>query len=419
MIVQNSFIAHFAKRETVLRWLCFTFGYFLLFSFLESPVICTISEIGRHHNYLFIIFCLIYSFSMVINLFYLKRNFGLKNKFFYYLSVFMSSAFGFVATTLLPDKSIGEITLFSTIAHWFFGFGGILINTVCTLVFLLQFMKEKKSKALKWIFSLLTGAGVLDLLTFAGATLLAGGNVQKSKNGFLEIVPMTVTFMVLFVINHTDLVKNRKERDKKEEAFIIRDNSLLSSISFASLLVSFVFFTLFAFVRNPIHFTISMTGVDYPVLFGFVCVSLAAAFLLNFVQMLRKSGTKNVILWFLAVIGPLSIIVCAASPTKLGTELDLVHSVAALIFFYFILAAFLFYYLSQIRDRKRRPFLFGTIGVLLGTSLALVLLFVVFQQRYGRTGLTEFIPIEYFFFCFLLENHTEYFTQKKTVSAVH
>ena len=356
---------------------------------------------------------------MVINLFYLKRNFGLKNKFFYYLSVFMSSAFGFVATTLLPDKSIGEITLFSTIAHWFFGFGGILINTVCTLVFLLQFMKEKKSKALKWIFSLLTGAGVLDLLTFAGATLLAGGNVQKSKNGFLEIVPMTVTFMVLFVINHTDLVKNRKERDKKEEAFIIRDNSLLSSISFASLLVSFVFFTLFAFVRNPIHFTISMTGVDYPVLFGFVCVSLAAAFLLNFVQMLRKSGTKNVILWFLAVIGPLSIIVCAASPTKLGTELDLVHSVAALIFFYFILAAFLFYYLSQIRDRKRRPFLFGTIGVLLGTSLALVLLFVVFQQRYGRTGLTEFIPIEYFFFCFLLENHTEYFTQKKTVSAVH
>lgn len=413
MVSQNLLLSHFRKRETALKWLFLSFGYFILFAFLENPVIKTISLIGKEHSVLFAIFCFIYAVSMTTNLSYLNRNFHIRNRFFYILSFAFSSLFGFVATTLMPDKDIGDVTLFATIAHWVFGFGGILVNTVCVLVFLLDFCKKSAGKKLKSIFWLCTGAGILDLLVFVVLTVFAGGNVQKSKNGFLEIVPMTVTFFVLYIINHTDLVSEREERDIKEKNFTVSDSSVFAALSFGSLGFSWIVFTLFAFVRNPVHFTISMTGTQYPVGFAVTSFSLALAFVLNFIQMFRKNGYRNILAWILATVGPVSIILCVVSPTKMGNELDPVHSVAALVFFFFILAAFLLYYFHNRKDKKRLPFLFGTLAVLAAVSLAMLFLFVIFEQKYGRTGLTELIPLEYFSLCFYLENHSDYFENEK------
>lgn len=416
MAKQNLLISHFSKRETALKWLFFSFGYFILFAFLENPMIKTISLIGMDHSVLFAIFCFIYSVAMTVNLSYMNNNFRLKNRFFYIIAFTFSALFGFVSTTLLPDKTVGDVTLFATIAHWVFGFGGILVNTVSVLVFLLTFMKEKNSKKLKAIFGLSTGAGILDLLSFVFLTILAKGNVQKSKNGFLEIVPMTATFIALYVINHTDLVAPRSDRDEKEKGFIITDSSVFSAVSFGSLAFAWTAFTLFAFVRNPIHYTISMTGTQYKTGFAVTCISLSAAFVLNFIQLFRKSGYRNILSWLLAISGSLSIVACVLSPTKMGTELDLVHSVSALIFFYFIFAAFLLYYLHQRKDRKRIKFLFITLAILAAATATMILLFVVFEQKHGRTGLTELIPLEFFFLCFLLENHSEYFEKEKVSS---
>ena len=57
MIKQNKLILHFSKRETALKWLFFSFGYFILFVFLENPVYKTISLIGKEHIILFSVFC--------------------------------------------------------------------------------------------------------------------------------------------------------------------------------------------------------------------------------------------------------------------------------------------------------------------------------------------------------------------------
>lgn len=413
MLKQNKLIAYFSKRETALIWLVFSVGLFAVFAFMQNPVTYTISEIGRAHHSLFVLFCTVYSVAMLTNLVYMRKNFHIKDKLFYYLSVAFSSTFGFVATTVLFDKSIGEETLVETIAHWFFGFGGILVNTVCVLVFLLSFWKATKSKKLKAVFWANTIACILDLLSFVLLTVLAGGNVQKSKNGFLEIIPMTATFFVIYVINHTDLVSKRSERDSKENDFVILDDSLFSAISFGTLAFSWVAFTLYAFVRNPIHYTISMTGIQYPIGFAIVSVSLAVSFILNFIQMYKKNGYKNGFTWFLSMTGPLAIVVCVFSPTKMGTELDLVHSVAALVYFFFILGAFILYYLHFRKDEKRKPLLISVLVITALVALTAVLLFIVFKQKYGRTGLTEVVPLEFFFFCFLLENHSSYFSEKR------
>lgn len=419
MQFKNLLTAHFAKRETALKWQMFSFGYFFLFVFLENPVYQTISLIGKNHIILFFIFCVVYSLGMVLNLLYMKRNFEIKNRLFYYAALIFSLCFGFVATTLMPNKQIGEISIFATIAHWVFGFGGILVNAVSVHVILLSFMREKRSKALKWVFSLSTGVCVLDLLTFIGATIICGGDVQKSKNGFLEIVPMAVTFFVLYIINHTDLVTERKERDEKENEFVVKDESLFSAVSFFFLVCAAVMFNLFAFVRNPIHFTISMTGLDYPIGFAVTSGLLAVAFVLNFIKMFLDKGYKNILTWALAIIGPLSILACVLSPTTAaGNGLDLVHSVAALMFFYFILASFILYYFHFRKDKKRLPFLIAAITITLATTITAILLFVVFEQRYGRTGLTEVVPLEFVFICFYLENHSGYFNKEKVTDKV-
>lgn len=419
MQFQNLMTAHFSKRETALKWLMFSMGYFFLFVFLENPVNQTISLIGKNHIILFFIFCVVYSLAMVLNLLYMKRNFKIKNRLFYYTALIFSLCFGFVATTLMPNKQIGEISVFATIVHWVFGFGGILVNAVCVHVILLSFMKEKRSKALRWVFSLSTGTCVLDLLVFIAATVICGGDVQKSKNGFLEIVPMTVTFLVLYVINHTDLVVSKKERDERENEFIVKDTGLFSAFSFFFLVCAAVMFNLFAFVRNPIHFTISMTGLDYPIGFAVTSVLLSIAFILNYIKMFRDKNYKNVFVWALAIVGPLSILACVLSPTTAaGNGLDLVHSVAALMFFYFILASFILYYFHFRRDKKRAPFLIITIAITLATTITAVLLFVVFKQRYGRTGLTEVVPLEFSFVCFFLENYSGYFSKEKITDKI-
>lgn len=421
MINQNSLITHFGKRETALKWLFFSFGYFILFVFLENPVYKTISLIGREHLILFTVFCIIYSLSMLVNLSYMRKNFHIKDMFFYYISFAMTSLFGFVATTLMPNKEIGDVTFFATIAHWIFGFGGIVVNTVSVLVFLLAFYKEKNSKPLKAIFWLGTGVCILDLLSFVLLSVMAKGNLQKSKNGFLEIIPMIVIYAVVYVINHTDLVSSRKERDEKELLIKSDNTNVFSSVCFASLCVAFVSFTLFAFVRNPVCYTISMTGTDYPIGFAVTSLSLTAAFTLNFIEMFRKNRYKNPVAWFLAMTGPFAIILCVIFPTKLDSQLDPVHSISALVFFFFIFAAFIMYYFHFGKDVKRRKFLIALSAILLCVLIAMLFLFVIFKQKYGRTGLTELIPIEMFFLCFLLENHTSYFksdTHRITVSKV-
>lgn len=413
MQTQNLLTLHFKKRETALKWLVGSFAYCALFMFLENPAEKTISLIGREHLTLFCIYCFVYGAAMIINFQYLFDRFQIKSKFLYGLMMAFNLCMGLVATTLMPPLNAhGEITVFATVVHWITGFGNIVANATIALILNLKVYKAYNSKKAKAVFAVGTSVCIADLLVFLLLTVLTG-DPQKAKNGFFEIIPLFVIYFVLYIINHTDAVSDRAERDKAEKDFKVCDNRVFSSICFAFLTAAAILFNHYAFIRNPIRYTISMTGIDYPGGFNLVCVLLALAFAFNFIKLFKKYNYKNPFVYSVSLIGSFSILLCAAVPTTMNKDIDVVHASGALIFFFFSIAALMLFLFSRAKNsRKHKQFLAGMTAILIAVIITLVMLFLVFDQKYGRTGLTELVPLEYIFVYFYLENFTDYFEKK-------
>ncbi|MGN1443269.1 MAG: hypothetical protein ACI4XE_05395 [Acutalibacteraceae bacterium] len=407
---QNLFTLHFKKRETALKWLVGSFAYCALFMFLADPAEKTISLIGREHLTLFCVYCFLYGAAMIINFQYLFARFRVKNKFLYSLMMASNLCMGLVATTLMPPLSAnGEISVFATIVHWITGFGNIVVNATVALVLNRIIYKAYNNKKAKIVFAVGTAVCIADLLVFLLMTLISG-DPQKAKNGFFEIIPILVIYFVLYFINHTDTVVKRTERDAAENDLSVKDNRIFTSVCFAFLIAAVILFNNYAFIRNPIRYTISMTGIDYPKGFNLVCFLLAFSFALNFIQLFHKYGYKNPFVYAVSMIGSFSILLCAAVPTTMSKNIDVVHATSALVFFFFSMAALMMFMLSRIKtSRKHRKFFFGMAAIFVAAIITLVIMFIILDQKYGRTGLTEIIPLEYIFAYFYLENFTDFF----------
>lgn len=425
MNCQNKLIVYFKKREAALKWLTAASAYCLLFGFLEDPRVKTISLIGRDHLWLFLIYCVLMSVAMAVNIGYLYDRFGLKKKMICRLAFVFNAIFPLTLTTLMPSSANGgEVTILATVVHWIAGFGNIIVNAAAVLILSLEAAKTTGRKKMKAVCIVGSAVCIGDLLVFVLSALISH-DVQKSKNGLFEIIPVAVILAVLYIVNHTDTASARKERDEKESVLYAADSSNFSALCFGLLCVAWASFTFYAFVRNPVHYTISMTGLEYAGGFNLVCLLLAAAFICNFIMMFKRRRERNGLIIALALIGSVSIVACMASPTSAEKNISPFHAVGALAFFYFLMAAFSLFMLKQRRrNKKYKLFFAGMLAVILGTLVTVVLLFVVFDQRYGRTGLTELIPLEYMFVFVLLENHTSYFDvrseieKEKTLSSV-
>lgn len=410
MLSENLLTVHFKKRETALKWLVGSFAYSALFMFLENPAEKTISLIGREHLTLFCIYCFLYGAAMLVNFRYLFSRFQIKNRFLFWLMTVSNLCMGLVATTLMPPLSAnGEITVFATIVHWITGFGNIVANATIALILNLKVYKAYNSKKAKILFAAGTSICIADLLVFLFMTVLTG-DPQKSKNGFFEIIPIFVIYLVLFVLNHTDAVSLRSERDLEEKKLTVGDSRVFTAVCFASLAAAMILFNNYAFIRNPIHYTISMTGIDYPGGFTLVCVLLAVSFALNFIMLFKKYDYKNPFVYALSMIGSFAILLCAAVPTTMSKDIDVVHAASALVFFFFSMAAVMLFLMKRTKNSHRhKSFLFGLTAILVAVIITLIILFIILDQRYGRTGLTELIPLNFIFVYFLLENFTDYF----------
>ena len=191
------------------------------------------------------------------------------------------------------------------------------------------------------------------------------------------------------------------------------DNSTYTAVSYGFLASAWLLFTTYIFVRSPIHYTISMTGLDYFGGYALTCALLSVSFTLNFIQMFRKHSYKNYFVIILSIISSLSLILCIVQPTTMEKDIDAVHAVAAMFFFCGAMASMILYTFSRVKQNKKyKPFLFILTGTLAAMLLTVVILFVVLDQRYGRTGLNELIPLEVMFGFFYLENFTDYFSLK-------
>lgn len=415
MLRKNLVTVHFEKRETALKWLIAAVAYCTLFAFMENPKDKTISLIGKEHLWLLMFYCLFSAVAVTVNFLYMYRHFDLKNKALKTIAVLSNAAFGLVLTTLMPSLAAnGEISLFATIVHWIAGFGNIVINATVVLIFCRTIAKRDKNKKLNGVFAAGTAVCILDLLIFVGMTVILH-DPAKSKNGLFEIIPTVVGFVVIYFINHTDIATPRAQRDKTEAGLKAADKSVFSAVSFVFFAASMISFTLFAFVRNPLRYTISMTGLEYSGGFALVCTLLAVCFLTNTLLMFKKSGLKNGFISILSVVGSLSIILCVAVPTTTEVNISFAHAVGALMFFYFLMASYLIFLFKRNRENKKyRPFLVLQAIIILGVLTANILMFLVLKQSAGRTGLVELIPLEFMFVFTYLENYTDYFTREKS-----
>ncbi|MCM1365427.1 MAG: hypothetical protein NC122_09700 [Faecalibacterium sp.] len=412
MISENRLSAHFKKRETALIWWAMSFAYTMLFAFLEDPKHVTISLIGKERLFLFCIYCFLYGSAFLINIFYMYRTYKVGNKVLLKIACVSNLCMGLVATTLMPYKAGGsEISTFATIVHWIAGFGNIIINATVVLVFCLTLGKQLKNKKLKAVAIVGAVVSLAVLLSFVIMTIVFK-DPQKSKNGFLEIVPIAVAFIAMYFINHTDLAIPRAERDAEEIHLTVKDNSIFSAVCWGSLVFTCILFSTYIFIRNPIHYTISMTALEYNPGFVIVCLAMAFTLCCNFIMMFKKHHCKNYFTIAVALVGSLAIIPCIAAPTTESADINPIHSLSAIVFFYFIMAAVIFFLIpASKKNKKYKPFLAGMIAIFAITLIVTVLLFIVFQQKYGRTGLVELLPLEYIFIFFILENHSGYFKE--------
>lgn len=408
MVTENLLTAALKKRKWAFGLFVVTALFFSVFAFLENPLKSTISDIGRTRLPLLAIYCILLPLCDIVNVEYMFRAFKLKAPVLRALFLVSNVCVGFVVTTLMPELPEKTVTTFSVLLHWLTGFGNIVLNATVVLILCLRLSKRENNKKGKILFGVGTALCIADLLFFVAMSVIMGG-VKNGKNGLYEIIPIVATHIVMFVVNHTNVFSKKADRDTEEKAIKAQDTSVLSAVSFFFLAAAWLFFTFYSFVRNPISYTISMTGLDYPLGFGVTSFLISIGLSLNFILAFSRSGYKNILAYISGVGGALTLLVCVFSPTtQSGTTLDPVHSVAAVLFFILIMVAVILFCFHKRRENKAYLSLSGAMLVILAlTLLVAYIMNILLDQRYGRTGLVEVVPLQFIFFFLFFENFTD------------
>lgn len=417
MLTENLLTATLKKRKAAFLLFVAAALFFSVFAFLENPLKSTISDIGRTRLPLLAVYCIILPLCDIINVEYMLRAFKLKAPVLRALFLASNICVGFVVTTLMPELPEKTVTTFSVLLHWLTGFGNIVLNATVVLILCLRLSRRESSKKGRVLFVSGTALCVADLVFFVVMSIVMGG-VKEGKNGLYEIIPIVATHVVMFAVNHTNLFSDKADRDREEASIKAQDTSVFAAVSYFFLAAAWLFFTFFAFVRNPVSYTISMTGLDYPLGFGVTSFLISIGLSLNFILAFKRSGYKNIPAYIFGVGGSLTLLVCVFMPTThSGTTLDPVHSVAAVLFFIFIMLAVILFCFFKRREYKAYLPLAVSMLVILALTLAVAYVMnILLDQKYGRTGLVEVIPLQFIFFFLFFENFTDVFKSKAPVA---
>lgn len=417
MLTENLLTATLKKRKAAFLLFIAAALFFSVFAFLENPLKSTISDIGRTRLPLLAVYCIILPLCDIVNVEYMLRAFKLKAPVLRTLFLVSNICVGFVVTTLMPELPEKAVTTFSVLLHWLTGFGNIVLNATVVLILCLRLSRRENSKKGRALFISGTALCVADLVFFVVMSIVMGG-AKKGKNGLYEIIPIVATHIVMFAVNHTNLFSAKADRDREEASIKAQDTSVFAAVSYFFLAAAWLFFTFYAFVRNPVFYTISMTGLDYPLGFGVTSFLISISLSLNFILAFKRSGYKNVLAYILGVGGSLTLLVCVFMPTThSGTTLDPVHSTAAVLFFIFImLAVILFCFFKRREHRAYLPLAVSMLVILALTLAVAYIMNILLDQKYGRTGLVEVVPLQFIFFFLFFENFTDVLKRKAPVA---
>lgn len=180
-------VRHLPNRALCMAVLAMALIYNVIFGCVRNPLgeDNTISWIGYDHPYGFLLWGALTAGAFYLNILYLYRKYGYTGKI------------GTVALNLAPF--MGFTVLFVNdwgwehVIHWIGAIGFIALNGAALLLFFLHNFK-------KHISYRLTTFGVALLLLGMLVILLTVG-----KSGLLELIPIWLALILLFVINFTGL----------------------------------------------------------------------------------------------------------------------------------------------------------------------------------------------------------------------
>lgn len=192
----------FLKEKITFGTLFAAVGMLLVFSFIKDPEVYTISLIGVEHPALFFILCSVMGLACGSNIIYFFRKSGFKSRVCYVLTYLANIAMVIASFTMTE----GYVHIVTEL-HWAMALMFMIINPVMILLCAVHLIKQGCKN---YLIPIVVFAPVyLADVLYIGKTFLSEGPMD-GKNGIIEIIPITMTFILLVIFNHTSFLNKKK-----------------------------------------------------------------------------------------------------------------------------------------------------------------------------------------------------------------
>ena len=188
-----------AKTNKSYRIIClvsliaaFVYGWVLPFCWGNDPAetLGTLSLLCENHIPFFWLWAVLTGGAFTLNLILLYKNYGEKNPVMYLAVGF--ALLGMLLTAATLNHSIADWNP-KRVFHWI---GAISYAAGLTAAFLLFYLRHfRKNKIIPWLL----------LVTFTCAVCVLVCLIVYDRNGYLEIIPLALLQLELFVLNFTPL----------------------------------------------------------------------------------------------------------------------------------------------------------------------------------------------------------------------
>lgn len=183
------------------------------FAFISNPMVDTISNIGLNYRVMFFFLCLVLAYSTCINMLYFYNRVNFKHTWFNVLTYICT--FAMVVASLTTTK----VSNAQTVVHWTSAM--MYISAVPVLMLWVECFRIYKRKEKKMIIPILVfhGINTVDIAYMLYSFIKFGPH--EGKNGLMEIIPITVTILMLMVYNNTTWFTSEDKINKSVTAYSI------------------------------------------------------------------------------------------------------------------------------------------------------------------------------------------------------
>ena len=182
-------------------------------------------------------------------------------------------------------------------------------------------------------------------------------------------------------------------------------------MNIVSLAAGCAYITAYGCILDPLKYTASMTGLEYPWLFKLWCIASGISVFTNTLYMYRKFNFKSTVGVSLACIGCAVLYVTVNIPSA-GEDLVmtlqcLAHWSTALLYAFLSAIAILLFLFHKCRSRD------GRFIAVTAVYAAILVLMIVLLATVGKSTLIENLPIWATYILLFLMNFTSVFDDKK------